>query len=293
MGLYNFRFLEHLKIDNLVVNTFHLPNRIEQLYQNQNFFTQDILFSNEENKILGSAGGLKQASQYFLKPTTEDTVLMLNSDEVLFDIDPLFLAKAHQKHLAENNLATLVVMKHPEAGKKFGAIWCNHDRVVHIGKDTPTHNNTAVPFHYIGLIFLKASVLNLIAPHVESNIFYDVLIDQLQTQQVSTYEVSTRWYETGNAIDFFSATQDALLSLDQASLNFINKYDDSILFDNSGGRSLVSKELFKKFNLTPNQFKNFNVVSKTTNPNLITSLGLFDNTICFENEILNESFFKA
>ena len=289
MGYYNFRFTQYLDISNLVVNTHYLPNKIKDLYQNQNFYTADIKFSDESNRILGSAGGLKKASSYFNKSSTDDSILMLNSDEVLFDVDPYFLTKAHESHLKENNLATLVVMKHPEAGKKFGAIWYENNCVVNIGKSTLETHPHATPFHYIGMMFIKSTVLDFIKPDVESNIFYDVLINLLSSHKVSVFEITCRWYETGNPQDLFSATKDALTKIDSTTHDFINQYDDSNIIKNQNGCSLVSK----KFNISPNQLNQFNVISKTTNPNLISGLDLFENTICFDNEIINLNYFKS
>ncbi|MGZ3690337.1 MAG: sugar phosphate nucleotidyltransferase, partial [Pseudobdellovibrio sp.] len=131
LGLYNFRFFESIPVTSLTINTFHIPEKTVSLYESQPFYKGDIHFSHEKNVILGSSGGLKHASSFFLNRS--DTILMLNSDEVLFDVDPSFLNQAYEQHLKEKNLATLVVMKHPEAGKKFGAIWCEGPRVVHIG----------------------------------------------------------------------------------------------------------------------------------------------------------------
>ena len=130
LGLYGFRFLEHLRFADLTVNTFHLPDKTTSLYESQPYYKKVISFSHETGKIPGSAGGLKKASRQF-QNKNQDTILMMNSDEILFDVDPEFLNHAYEQHLKEKNLATLVVMKHPEAGKKFGAIWCEQNRVVH------------------------------------------------------------------------------------------------------------------------------------------------------------------
>ncbi|MGZ3725333.1 MAG: hypothetical protein ACXWQQ_06015, partial [Pseudobdellovibrio sp.] len=123
----------------------------------------------------------------------------------------------------------------------------------------------------------------------ETNIFYDILISQLPQSRVAIHEINGRWYETGNPSDFFAATYDALEKLDQPTLQFINRYDESALIKNAGGSSLVSK----KFQLAIDSLKGHNVVSKTTNPNLFKNSGLIENTIYFENEALNESYFKA
>ena len=188
MGLYHFRYLHTVPIEQLVINTFHLPEQVVELYRSQPYYKGSINFSNEQGVILGSSGGLKKASALF-KQTSDQTVLMMNADEILFDYDTGFLKKAYEKHINEKNWATLVVMKHPEAGGKFGAIWCEQDgRVKVIGKQAPS--STAVPYHYIGLIFMNRDILETIPDGTETNIFYDILKHQLNIKKVGIHEIS-------------------------------------------------------------------------------------------------------
>lgn len=195
MGYFLFPYLKQVSYQNLVVNTFHLPEKIHDLYKKLN---QNIQFSDESGFIKGSGGGIKQA-----EPLLKDsqTVLTANADEVFFTTEKDFLKKAHAQHLATKSFATLIVTEHPEAGKQFGAIWCDDQgRVLDIGKDPK--DKTLKPYHFIGLQFLDASVLDLIELNKEANIFYDVLIHHLKEKQVSIYPIKCDWYETGNLNDY-------------------------------------------------------------------------------------------
>lgn len=291
LGLYQFRFLESLKsenlLDNLVVNTFHLPQKIHSLYQNQPYF-DGVQFSDEHPLILGSAGGLKKASHLF---SDNETILLSNADEVFFTADPSFLQKAYQQHTQNKNLATLVVMKHPEAGKKFGAIWCGGNSVRHIGKDQPSDRKLQ-PWHYIGMLFLNRRALNWISDSQESNIFYDILIQHLSRERVEIFELNCHWYETGNALDFFTATKTVLQNLDEETLNFINRYDPSILVKNKDGLSLVSQSASILGDITVDKLEGYNVISGSSDPTLLRSLPLIQNSVIFENEHLNLSYFS-
>ncbi|AGH94371.1 sugar phosphate nucleotidyltransferase [Pseudobdellovibrio exovorus] len=287
LGLYQFRFLNSLKsessLQNLVVNTFHLPQKIHALYQNQPYFN-GIQFSDEHPLILGSAGGLKKASRLF---SDDETILLSNADEVFFTEDHDFLSKAYQQHTKNKNLATLIVMKHPEAGKKFGAIWCEGASVRHIGKDRPT-DTSLQPWHYIGMLFLNRRALNWISESQESNIFYDILIQHLGSERVEAFELSCNWYETGNAFDFFEATKTVLQNLDDHTLDFINQYDPSDLIQNKDGVSLVSKSV----DISVDKLEGYNVISKSSDPHLLKSLPLIQNSVLFEHEHLNLSYFS-
>ena len=291
MGLYNFRFLKHLDISEIVVNTYHLPHKIVELYTQQPYYKKPIQFSNETGLILGSAGGLKKASELFSKNTKADEpVLMLNADEILFDVNEKFLQEAYHYHLRENNYATLVTMLHPEAGKKFGGIWCNGSRVENIGKSATSENQR--PQHYIGMIFLKPSAIAEIADNQEVNIFYDFLIHKLASEKVQTYTIDCSWFETGNFNDYFEASQQVLkkYAQDINLQNFISAYDDSNLLSYENGLSLVSKSLNLPKQL---QLSGFNCLAKTTNPNLIKDLGLLENSILFSDHFLNKPYFGS
>lgn len=291
MGLYNFRFLKHLNISQLVVNTYHLPEKIKELYTSQPYYKNPIQFSNETGQILGSAGGLKNASSLFkFTKDNGDTILMLNADEIFFDVSEEFLQEAYQFHIKENNYATIVTMSHPEAGKKFGGIWCKQSRVENIGKTASSSQQK--PLHYIGMIFLNRAALSEIADNQEVNIFYDFLIHKLTTEKVQSFNVDCSWFETGNFHDYFEASQQVLKKYesDLALQSFISAYDASSLASNDKGLSLISKQLSLP---SPLKLSGFNCLSKTTNPNLVKDLGLIENSILFSDHFMNQKYFES
>lgn len=287
MGYYQFRFLEQLKINKCVANAFHLPEKIEQLYTHQPYCKNKILISKENNLIMGSAGGLKTASSLF---ASDETILMMNADEIFFTQDELFLQKAYQQHKSNNNLATLIVMKHAEAGKKFGAIWCDQNNKVKnimVAQKKPEQQDVA-PWHYIGIIFLNKKILELIPDNVESNIFYDVLIKELNNNSVETYNLDCSWYETGNPADYLLATKSVLNSLDNKTLEFINLYDPSHIVKNQSGVSLISNSI----SIDEQKLQGFNVISKSTNISNLQTPEKIKDSVFFENEVLNLGYFS-
>lgn len=285
LGLHVFRYLHDLEVSQLTVNTHYLPDQVKAMYQNQSYFNGPVKFSHEGEFILGSAGGLKQASQYFAN-TGNENFLLMNSDEVFVGAEPDFLKKAYDQHVKNNSLATIVVMKHPEAGKKFGAVWCEGSAVKTIGKTT--ENASLQPYHYIGMIFFNAKVLSLIPENKETNIFYDILNHHMQNDQVRIYEISCDWYETGNPADYLSATQQVLKKIDQPFLGFVNRYDPSEIISESGHLALVSKSVSVK----DVALSGWNVISKTTNPGLLKNLGSVHNSVVFDYECVNEKYFS-
>lgn len=197
MGYYLLPYIIEMPVDKFVVNTFHLPEKIHECYDR---LRHSIKFSDEKDFIKGSGGGLKQAEAIL---GNQNPILAGNADEVFFTTDSQFLKKALDKHIAENALATLIVMNHPEAGKKFGGIWTEShgsEKVISIGNEAPTPN--ARPWHFIGLQILSPEVFSMIESGKELNIFYDVLINKLPTHKVQIFPVEMDWYELGNLADY-------------------------------------------------------------------------------------------
>ncbi len=282
MGLYQFQYLKYLEISKLVVNTFHIPEKIEELYKNQPYYTKEVFFSHETGQILGGAGGLKKAYPLMKK---NEPILLMNADEVYFTQQKDFLKKALERHLLNKNLSTVVVTAHPEAGKKFGALWADENHSVQDISKSAQHANLK-PWHCIGPIFLSPEVLELIPDGVESNIFYDVLLKKLNTNKVEVYPIEARWYETGNPKDFFEATSDVLNHLDADTLDFINQYDPSIIFRNKKTTSLVSKAV----NFEPEHLAGTNIISKSA---ALEKNKMVKDSIVFDHEILNSEYFKT
>lgn len=200
MGYYLLPYLAEMPINKFVVNTFHLPEKIHDCY---NKLRHGIEFSDERDFIKGSGGGLKQAENML---GHELPILTGNADEVFFTADSQFLKRALEKHQAEKALATLIVMNHSEAGKKFGGIWTethSSTKVVSIGKDAPTDQSRA--WHFIGLQILSPEVFSMIESNKEQNIFYDVLIHRLPTHKVQIFPIEMDWYELGNLHDYQEA----------------------------------------------------------------------------------------
>lgn len=203
LGFYLLPYVFELAVSKFVVNTFHLPEKIHDCY---NSLRHNIQFSDETNFIKGSGGGLKQAEKYFDHSLP---IVTANADEVLFTNNSKFLTEAYDFHKSENALATLIVMNHPEAGNKFGAIWAeshSSNKVISIGKTRPTEMARA--WHFVGVQILSPEIFSLIETNKEQNIFYDVLIKHLNHMKVQIFPVEMDWYELGNLSDYDDAKKE-------------------------------------------------------------------------------------
>lgn len=228
LGYYVLPYLDQLLVKKYIVNTFHLPEQIHALYKNTK---KEFLFSDEKDFIKGSAGGLKQAEKII---SPDLPIIVANSDEILFTKENNFLAHALKQHLEKKSLATLIVIQHPEAGHKFGGIWCDQHQVKHIGKFSEKTTGLKA-WHYIGLQILSPEVLKLIEPDKELNIFYDTLIHQLDHKDISIYPIKADWYETGNYTDYQLAKSEISKNINKPfyknHFDLLKKYPQSRLSD--------------------------------------------------------------
>src|SRR3989338_4952260 len=273
MGLYQFQYIPHLEvpISSFVINTHHLPKKIESLYSEQPYFKSvPPQFSFEPGQILGSAGAIKNAENLL---TPNQPILLMNADEVYFTDNLTFLNAMSAQHQQSNALATLAIIPHPKAGKKFGAIWCDGDSVRHIGKTCS--DQTLKPWHYIGVCLLSWEMLSMIKPGIEQNILYDTLFNQLN--RVQTFKLEADWFETGNNEDLLKTTEHVLTKLDSNDhlKRFINLYDTSDL--------ILSSLISRSHHIDINRLSGFNCISKSAE---IKSETVFENCIAFADQII-------
>ncbi|MBK9324529.1 MAG: NTP transferase domain-containing protein [Bdellovibrionaceae bacterium] len=208
LASYPLAFLDGMKVDRLIVNTFHLPTKIVDLFINMNHGARRLHFSHEINQIMGSGGGLSMAHDYF---RNQGDLILMNADEVILPLEKHVLAKAFEQHQKNKAFCTLLTMEHPDVGTKYGGIWLDHkDQVCGFGKSAPTMDSKKAE-HFIGVQILSEKIFDYLPVGHPSNILYDgVTRAILAGQVVQRYKVDCHWYETGNPKDFLSATGDAL-----------------------------------------------------------------------------------
>ncbi|MEN0059184.1 MAG: sugar phosphate nucleotidyltransferase [Bdellovibrio sp.] len=211
-------FLHSLSIDKLVVNTYHLPEKIHELFHSFSAYSSHLHFSDEKGELLGSGGGLGNARSHFIHGG--DFVLM-NADEVILPQDPLIMQKALEQHRQSQALATLMVMEHPGVGSQFGGVWTSSDSrtVAGFGKTPPSANTKG--WHFVGVQILSDRVFKYIPASGPSNILYDCLVQGIQNgERVEAFPFQCTWFETGNPQDFFAAEKECQNFLKSSSEDY-------------------------------------------------------------------------
>jgi len=96
--------LKNAGFNEIIINVHHFPELIRTYLAENNNFGCNIAISDESGHLLETGGGIKKASWFF---TGEKAFLVYNVD-IVGDLD---LKKLYNHHLAESNIATLVLRR--------------------------------------------------------------------------------------------------------------------------------------------------------------------------------------
>lgn len=94
--------LKELRVDEIIINLYHLADKVEQYVQSRNFFDTRIFLSREE-QLLGTGGGVLNVAG---RLQGEDCFIIYNAD-VYCEVNLYQLLEAHIQH---NAIATLAIM---------------------------------------------------------------------------------------------------------------------------------------------------------------------------------------
>jgi mannose-1-phosphate guanylyltransferase len=205
---YPLAFLENLKVNHLVVNTFHLPTKIVDLFVHLPLDVRHLHFSHEIECLLGNGGGLGYARDYF---KDHGDLVLMNCDEVILPHESGHMVKAMEFHKSSGAICTLITMDHPGVGTQFGGIWLNEkDEVKGFGKLPPTPDCKKAE-HFIGVQILSEGIFQYLPNGTAANILYDGVTKALaEGKKVRRYKINCHWYETGNLKDYLQASAECL-----------------------------------------------------------------------------------
>lgn len=209
LGLWPLEHLIQAGVTDLVVNTHHLPQQVVALFETQRERLKSLVFSPELPTILGSGGGIAKARHYL---KSDDSFWVANGDEVFIPSQEGIFQAAWKQHHKTKPLATLLVMKHADVGKKFGGVWVDgNGQVQYFGKENPLPG-VLQGLHYTGFQILSPRAFDYLPnDNRESNIFYDIYVKAIAAgERVQVCTVWGDWFETGSPADLLQATEELL-----------------------------------------------------------------------------------
>lgn len=209
LACYSLSLFENIKIENLVANTFYLPDQVQSLFRRLNYPSKKLCFSEESGQILGSGGGIHNAGKYLMG----GDFIVMNGDEVILPSQPGLLQEMLDFHRWHKGLATLMVMDHAEVGKKFGGAWVKQgqtegqEKVSCFSKTQPSPDLKG--YHFVGVMIFSERIFSYFKDQiVEENILYETLTKAMSLgEEVYVHKANPIWFETGNPVDFTAATQ--------------------------------------------------------------------------------------
>ncbi len=207
---WSLELIQELNPSSLVINLHHLPASVKNLMTATTYKRFKPAWSHEAEAPLGSGGALAfAASQGLLQ---DDDLVVANADEVILPMKDGALMRLLETHRRTGAIATLLTMRHEDAGTKFGGVW--HDgqgAVFGFGRERTLYPQAKEALHYVGLLVLNKRVLRYLPPSGESNLLYDGLLAAIKAgERVSAHVEDLFWQETGNAPDFLAASKKAL-----------------------------------------------------------------------------------
>jgi mannose-1-phosphate guanylyltransferase len=214
MLFYSLHYFNKNNFNNIVVNTFHLQEKLKDIIIKN---AANLKFISDGKKVLGTGGGIKNARTYL---EGDDYFWVVNGD-CIFLSDDDFVLKTQKNHELKKPIATLVVMDHPDVGTKFGGVWVDaEDRVLDIGKTKPP--GTVKGYHFTGFRILSDEVFKYLQSE-PSELFDALKVAMKEGHQVHIYKTTGHFFETGNIKDYIDCTRQLLTFLSEKKyFKFLN-----------------------------------------------------------------------
>lgn len=197
MFFYSQHYFEKADI---VANTFCLEQKLKEILS---WLKKDILFVSDGKEVLGTGGGIANAHAHL----QEENFWVANGDSI-FLTDHNFREGTEHIHQVQKAICTLVVMDHPDVGKKFGGIWVDkNDNVLDMGKTKP--DGAVRGYHFTGFRILSQKIFKYL-PQGSSELFDILKIAMQKGERVAISKTNGEFFETGNEKDFIATTQKLL-----------------------------------------------------------------------------------
>jgi mannose-1-phosphate guanylyltransferase len=235
LACFSLNYCLELDPKRIVVNTYHLPEKIKDLYtiqiekfkKHQACLQTELIFSDEKpgGILLGSAGGMAFAKSSLVG---QGSFFVMNADEVILPKDEKILNKMYGYFSAIKPLAVLMTMNHPMVGTQFGGVWVDSkNNILGFGKQCPeniksTEDGSIKGLHFIGAMLFSDHIFKYIDNEGPSNILYDALTLAIaQGESVMAYNIECDWFETGNSVDYIKTNEELRKILNEGSSQYL------------------------------------------------------------------------
>jgi NDP-sugar pyrophosphorylase family protein len=184
-------------VDDIVLNLHHLPHTIAAVMGDGSDMAARVRYSWEQPRVLGAAGGPRQA----LTIVGADTFLIVNGD-VLTDVDLQALSDAHG---ASGAMATLALVPSPEP-HRYGSVSLDGSHRV-IGF-VPPGASVQPSYHFVGVQIVHADVFRALPPGRPAESIrgvYDELI-AARLGAIRGFVSNAAFWDVGTVSDYWSTS---------------------------------------------------------------------------------------
>jgi NDP-sugar pyrophosphorylase family protein len=178
----------------IIINTYHFADQILNFLKQKNNFDVDIVISNESKKLLGTCGGLKNASWFF----NEKNPFLLHNVDVISNIDLNDLISFHAK---SGSIATLAVKNRQTSryllfdDKKILCGWENKktgEKIISRKSESKLHPMAFSGIHVIDPVIFSFKKME------ESFSIIDFYLHLAKEHKISSYEHNdSYWFDVG------------------------------------------------------------------------------------------------
>ena len=215
---HTFDILESANITDVAVNVHHLPDFIINYFEKEKPPDLNLHFSREE-KILGTAGGIKKMESFL----EGGPFILINSD-IITDIK---LDKVIDFHKKNNSKLTLVVRQDISPEQYDSIEICKDGRIVHfVGASSMNIPGNTTRVMFTGIQIIEPEIFKRIPEGqfcgTTENIFPQMIQDEVP---VYGYVYNGYWKDMGNRENYLQVNSDALderVSLKGVSPNELN-----------------------------------------------------------------------
>lgn len=203
--LHTIALFKRAGINDLIINLFHLPERIEEFFNDLGSSTFRVRFSREE-VLLGTGGGVKKAQALF----GAEAFVLANCDF----ISNINLEHLIQRHRESQAWATMALIEDPNRQPLYSPVGITENGTL----CSLPKKKTAAPFRegiFTGIHVLEPAIFSFLEekPSGINDVLYPALMEQHPEKARGEFVDGAFWYDTGDLPALWKTSQELLLQL--------------------------------------------------------------------------------
>ncbi|MFH1259940.1 MAG: NDP-sugar synthase [Elusimicrobiota bacterium] len=197
---YTMDLLKNVGITQVAINLFHHPAMIKNYFDKGRRWGMEIVYS-EEDKLMGTAGGVKLMEKFF-----KDSFVVMSGDG-LTDVD---LKSAIDFHRQKKSLATMV-LKPIDARFEYGVTLTDKEGRIKKFIEKPAWSDVFANTVNTGIYILEKEIFNYIPKRAYYDFGHDLWPLLLKKKQnIFAYVMSGYWCDIGNLSEYRRSSRDLL-----------------------------------------------------------------------------------